>query len=261
MCSNPIEVLVDYRRASDARDARDERDGKEFQRGLNFLALGVPLAFAFGLTPILQFMGWFLGALFHEIGHSAVAIFSGRPALPRISLGGHGVTTYTEPVWIMQVAVVAGTLGLMRSFLAPRGRIIAFAALVTVYPLMVWTGFGQFMITIGGHLGELSIGAIFLWRCLDGDECHHDAERAAYGMVGWYLCGKNTLLSFGLAFSENARQAYSGSGSFSLTNDYIRIANDIVGTSLESVGFVMGVLSLVVPAVVIAKFVLGPAGR
>ena len=261
LASAPTAQNVDGVGAAIYRNARDERDSKEFQRGLNFLALGVPLAFAFGLTPILQFIGWFLSALFHEIGHSAVAIFSGRPALPKISLGGHAMTEYTEPVWIMQIAVVAGSLGLMRSFLAPRARIIAVAALVIAYPLMIWTGFGEFMIGIGGHLGELTIGAIFLWRCLHGEECHHDAERAAYGMVGWYLCGKNTLLSFGLAFSENARQAYASGGSFGLTNDYIRIADDVLGTSIESVGFAMGVLSMTVPAVVIGRFVLSRSSR
>ncbi len=257
----PPPVAAPSHGIADYRIAREERDGKEFQRGLNFLALGVPLAFVFGLTPLLQFIGWFLEALFHEIGHSAVAIFSGRPALPKISLGGHAMTAYAHPVWIMQVAVFVGSLGLIRSFLEPRGRIIAVAALVVVYPLMVWTGFGEFMILSGGHLGELAIGAVFLWRCLDGEECHHDAERAAYGMVGWFLCGQNILLSFGLAFSSDARAEYAGSGSFGLTNDYIRIADNVLGTSLETVGFTMGVLGLMVPAAVIAKFVLGRGGR
>ncbi|QDV05924.1 hypothetical protein Poly30_14270 [Planctomycetes bacterium Poly30] len=235
----------------DYRAARAERNGKDFQRGLNFVALGIPLAFVFGLTPLLQYMGWFLKSLFHEVGHSAIAIFAGHPALPKISLSGHAMSAIAEPVWIMRIAVVVGTLGLIRAYLPPHGRIVAVAALAVVYPLLCWTGFGHFMILSGGHLGELVAGAVCLWRCLDGEDCHHDAERAAYAMLGWYLVGQSVLLSFGLAFSQNARLEYAANQSFGLTNDYIRLADNVLGVSLESVGFVTGVVALLVPLAVV----------
>ena len=47
-------------------------------RSMAFLLMGVPLALVFTLTPVLQYMGWFLGSLTHETGHCAVAWFS-RP--------------------------------------------------------------------------------------------------------------------------------------------------------------------------------------
>ena len=183
-----------------------------------------------------------------------MAVFAGEPALPKISLAGHAMSAIAEPVWIMRVAVVAGSLGLIRTYLSPRGRIVAVAALAVVYPLLCWTGFGHFMILSGGHLGELIAGGLFLRRCMDGEACHHDGERAAYGMVGWFLCGQNAILSFGLAFSQNARLDYAGSGSFGLTNDYIRLADNVLGVSLGSVGLFMGVLAVLVPLGVVGWF-------
>jgi hypothetical protein len=98
---------------------------------------------------------------------------------------------------------------------------------------------------------------LFLWRCLDGEACHHDGERAAYGMVRWYLCGQNVILSFGLAFSQSARLDYAGSGSFGLTNDYIRLADNVLGVSLESVGLFTGVLAVLVPLGVVGWYRTG----
>ena len=48
------------------------------------LGMGALLAPVFSLTPILQYMGWFLGSLCHEIGHSVVAWVFGMPAFPAI---------------------------------------------------------------------------------------------------------------------------------------------------------------------------------
>ena len=74
-----------------------------------------------------------------------------------------------------------------------------------------------------------------------------NAERAAYAMLGWTLCGDNIVLSFGLAFNPVTRAEYAANGSFGLTNDYLRLANEHLGISLGSVGFLMGAVALAVP--------------
>ena len=63
---------------------------------LTILGIGALLAPVFSLTPILQYMGWFLGSLCHEIGHCAVAWLAGCPAFPAISLAGHAMAQYSS---------------------------------------------------------------------------------------------------------------------------------------------------------------------
>ena len=51
---------------------------------LKYIVLGALLAPVFTFTPLLKFMGWFLGALVHETGHTAMAWLAGCPAFPAI---------------------------------------------------------------------------------------------------------------------------------------------------------------------------------
>lgn len=223
-----------------------------------YLGIGIPLAFVFSLTPILGFMGWFLAALFHEVGHSALAWFTGHPSVPAISLAGEAVAVHGEPMWFLRLVMVASIITLSVQFLDGGKRIAALSSLAIGYPLLIFTGLGEVMFLAAGHLGELAVAALCLWRAADGEACHHRAERAAYAMLGWFLCGDNILLSFGLAFSESARMEYASNGSFGLTNDYLRLANDHLGVSVGAVGFAMGLIALAVP---IATLVLYARSR
>ena len=49
--------------------------------------------------------------------------------------------------------------------------------------------------------------------------------------------------------SAAGREAYRNSGSFGLTNDYLRVAEDVVGCPLEMVAVGMGILALAAPVV------------
>ena len=84
---------------------------------------------------------------------------------------------------------------------------------------------------------------------LDGGFTESSAERLAYGVLGWFLTGKNLFLFVGLLTSAASRAHYADNGSFGLTNDMIRVAQDVLGWRLESVAF-CGVLAslLVLPA-------------
>ena len=64
--------------------------------------------------------------------------------------------------------------------------------------------------------------------------------------MGWYLVGVNLWLTGGLMFSDAARFEYSTNGSYGLTNDYIVLAEQVVGGSLEGVAAVMSLAALAV---------------
>jgi hypothetical protein len=62
------------------------------------VAIGAALAPVFGLTPILQYMGWFLTSLVHEMGHCVAAWLFGSPAYPAIRIDGHAAAIHVNRV-------------------------------------------------------------------------------------------------------------------------------------------------------------------
>lgn len=221
-------------------------------QGLQFLLIGIPIAYLFSVTPMVQFMGWFLASLFHEFGHSVAGWFMGFPSVPAISLSGHAAAVHGEAMLIVRVASFAAALGALRWMWSGPKFIGAACALAAVYALLIFTRLGEVLFLTSGHLGEFAAGGLCLWRALSDDACHHKAERLAYAMLGWFLVGRNVSLGFGLAFSAGARAEYAGNGSFGLVNDYLRLANDELGVQVSTVGFTMGALALLVPLATIA---------
>ncbi len=88
------------------------------------------------------------------------------------------------------------------------------------------------------------MATVCVWRALTGGFTHNLLERGLYLVVSWYLVGSNVWLCGGLATSAAARAEYATSGSFGLTNDYIRLAEDVLGIGLSQVGAMMLIVSL-----------------
>ena len=217
------------------------RDPK--QTALAFLAVGLLLAPVFTFTPILGFMGWFLGALVHETGHTVIAWAAGCPAFPAISLQGHAMARhYDQSVALALVILVA------LAYTAYRRRSLWLGGVALAYPVFAFTGMREFMFLLGGHLGELTFATIFFWRAIVGGFGDSSPERACYATCAWFLFGVNAWLCGGLTFSDAAQVAYRSNGSFGLTNDYIRVANEL-GVGLGTVAFLMLLVTLAVPFV------------
>ena len=211
---------------------------------LKFLALGAVLAPVFTFTPLLRYMGWFLGALVHETGHCAFAWAAGCPAYPAINLGGHGVAIHGEQVaWLCLILWFALASLAWQSRHRRRGLWL-FGGLALVYPLYAFTGLREFFFLAGGHMGELIFATVFFWRALVGGWSRSNAERVTYAACAWYLLGRNLWLTGGLMWDEGVQAWYQSGGSFGLTNDYIRLAKDVMGVGLGAVAFLMFVVAL-----------------
>ncbi|MDZ4774601.1 MAG: hypothetical protein SGI72_15850 [Planctomycetota bacterium] len=216
-----------------------------------YLAIGLVTAPVFALTPILKYMGWFLSALVHEMGHAAVAWLCGMPAIPAISLGGHAAAVHQEQSKFLVALIAIGLVWAAWKFLERAWRYVAIALVVVLYPLLALTDGKEFFHLVGGHGTELVFATLCLWKALDGGFTESRLERALYGTVGWYFLGNNALMCFGLISSASARAEYGTSGSFGLTNDYIRLAEDVLNWRLESVAGLMLVgCFLVLPAAI-----------
>ena len=197
------------------------REGRE---AWIFLGLGLLTAPVFAWTPLLQYMGWFLASLVHEMGHAGLAWLCGMPAVPAISLAGHAAAMHGEQSMLLALSVVVVLAALVWARLAGRARAIALVTLALGYPALAFTGTRDLAHLLAGHGAELLFATLCLWKTLDGGFTDSRAERLLYGTVGWTLLGKDLWLCWGLIQSAVARSEYRTSGSFGLTNDYLRVA-------------------------------------
>ncbi len=200
----------------------------------------------------LSFMGWFLESLVHEMGHAAVAWLFGMPAIPAISLEGHAAAVHSQQQVLLVLMVSAGLATAAWRCLAGPAKWTGLVLALVVHPLLAFTGGKDLLHLLAGHGAELVFATLCLWKALDGGFTSSRLERALYSSVGWFLVGKNAWLCFGLVSSAGARATYHENGSFGFTNDYLRVANEVLDWRLETVaGFMLMAALAVVPAAIV----------
>lgn len=204
-----------------------------------YLGIGLVTAPIFALTPLLNYMGWFLASLVHEMGHAAFAWLCGMPAMPAISLDGHAAAVHSEQSLFLVALIALGLGAGAWNVFTGRVRWIVLALLAVAYPAIALTSAKELLHLLAGHGGELAFATLCLWKTLDGGFTDSKLERALYGMLGWFLLGKNAHLCFALMQSAGARAEYDANGSFGLTNDYIRVAEDVLHCPLQRVALMM----------------------
>jgi len=210
------------------------------------LGVGAITAPLFGLAPLLGYMGWFLGSLVHEMGHCAAAWFLGMPAFPAISLEGHAVALHSERLPFLTLSIWAVLAVTAWRRLAGPARWTALAAVLVLYPALAFTRAGECLHLLAGHGAELAFATLCLWKALDGGFTDSRLERGLYGTVGWFLLGSNARLCLGLMLDASSRARYAENGSFGLTNDMLRVADEVLGSRLQSVAFLVLLASLAV---------------
>lgn len=223
-----------------------------FPRGVAAWTIGGALAPLFAATPLLQYMAWFLSSLVHEMGHAAVAWLMGCSAVPAIRLDGHAATVTAEQnrvaAYGMWIALAAVSTWLWRT--DRKRTAVVVAAAVIAYPMIALDPVRRPLAhLLGGHLGELAFATLALHRALTGRATAHLPERIAYAMVGWYLWGHNLGLTHGIATDAAARDHYEGNGSFGLTNDYLRVADEILDWPITKVAWFATIAALPVPLI------------
>ncbi len=190
------------------------------------IALGLVLAPIFPLVPLLGFVAWFLGSLVHETGHVAIAWFFGQPAFPAIRLDGHAVAIHRDQATILVVVVATALVWLTWALRRQRAAAITFGIVAATYPVLALGGGKEVLFLLGGHLGEIVFGAIFLLRARGEGFTGYPSERVTSAMVGFLLLGRTAVLCVGLMTSHVARAEYAANGSFGLKNDLLRLAHD-----------------------------------
>ena len=214
------------------------------------LVLGLVTAPLLGVLPLF---GWFLGALCHELGHTAAALLAGRPAIPRINPAGEALTTYGDPQLFASFLIPALVgLGLWHLFQGAWRYGVLGALALLVGAMHANPAVGKVVFLTSGHLGELLLATVFLWRAWTGGFTESHGERVLYGTVGFFLVGSNLKLTLGLVFSEASRAWYRGPGAGACENDYVRLSRDLFGCELETVALGMTLPALLTPVLAIA---------
>lgn len=211
--------------------------------GFVHLLIGIPIALVIGLAGPISFVGWFLTALVHEMGHCAAALFFGSFAVPAIRLDGHAAAVHSDPSLFGQLAVWAALAAFAWRFRDRRGLLITFAVAAALYPLFAFTKGREILHLLAGHLSELAFATLFFWQALTGRFTKTEAERPFYAALGWLWMVGAIVLFGSLAFSESSRQWYLANGSFGLENDLVRVARSF-SVSLPATALVMLLLSL-----------------
>jgi hypothetical protein len=211
-----------------------------------FLAIGLVTAPAFAFVPIVSFMGWFLASLVHEMGHCAAAWLCGMPAFPAISLEGHAAALHSEQIAPLALFLTGALCFLAWRRFEGRRRWITCGAIVLLHPLLCFTRASEVLHLCAGHLAEYGFACMGLFRALSGGFTSSRAERGLWGTLGWFLLGKNLALCWGLMTSSGTRALYHENGSFGMTNDYIRVADDVLGWQLQTVAGAMAFVGLFV---------------
>ncbi len=217
--------------------------------GLRFWLIGLVGGLLWLWLPFLPIMLWFLSALVHEMGHCAGGWFFGCPGFPAINIGtGHAVAVHQGQSTGLVLLIWAGLGGLAWSLRGqPLWRWLALA-LALLYPLLAFvTPLREFLFLAGGHGGELVFAAIFLWRAWTGAVIQDPLERPLYAVLGFALWWSTLGLFWGLTTSSSARGRYFESGSYGLTNDLIRIAQEHLGWYLSSTALLFLLATLAMP--------------
>lgn len=206
--------------------------------GWRFLALGLICAWASGLVLPGNFT-WFLAAIPHEMGHATVGCLLGHPSAPAISLRGEAWTGIAEQrpflVWAVVMITAACAYGMRHRL----GVAIGLGAVALLVPVIAFNQAGEAAILVAGHGGELAFATYCFYLAVTGGRTGTPQERTASAMAGALLQFVNLKLCAGLIVSEEARAWYATNGSVGLVNDYLRLADDVFGCSLQAVAGLM----------------------
>jgi len=226
--------------------------------------LGAPLAAwvalgAGGLIAIVDSLFWtsrytlnFISTLAHEMGHATIATFFGAPAFPAISLDGQAAAFHKDQaMWL--VILIWGFMGFWAwHFRHKRPVLIALVVAMVLYPLFAFTQGWRLLFFLGGHGTELAFAGICFFRAWTGGFTTSTAERTAYATCGWFCFCTNLVFHLQLMSSRGFQIRYASGGSFGLTNDYIRVATDILGCSVSTVALLMLLVNIILlPAAVV----------
>lgn len=216
--------------------------------GRKNLRIGAVLGVVLFALPFTRFVLSYLDVLAHELGHALASWGFGYPAVPAFDWRyGGGVTLSSErstPVMLICYGLFAVLLFALRAH--PRARNLA-GVLLVVYTIAAFTPLHELIQLAMGHVMELVIAGIFLYRAIAGRAITHAVERPLYAACAVFMMLQNAALAWGLMRSAESRELYGAAKGGGHWMDLSRIAHDYLGVGLPTVAFLLFLACLVTP--------------
>jgi hypothetical protein len=191
-------------------------------------ALALQAVFPFGAYAISM-----LGTLAHEIGHAAMGWLLGCPSLPAFDFSyGGGVTVRGERMDLLLLAYGAAVAAFLWTRRGNRLALGVIGGAAAALGILACSD-SDLPFRAAGHLGELAIAGIFLFRALSGVAVAHAAERWLYALVGWTLLLRAVGLAWGIVHDFDLRDHYL-EGKRGIDNDLVSVGEDL-GWDLDTV--------------------------
>ena len=214
------------------------------------LGVGTVVGVVIFMVPFPRYLLSYLGVLAHELGHALASWCFGYPAIPAFDLTyGGGVSLHVErntAVLLICYGLWAFLLFRLRDHSRPRNLV---GALIVVYSIAAVTPIHEVVQLAMGHLMELIIAGVFLYRAMAGSAITHAVERPLYAACAVFLFLQNIALTWGLMRSAESREIYGAAKGGGHWMDLSRIARDYLGVGLPTVAFLLFLACLATPCV------------
>lgn len=185
----------------------------------------------------------YMAVFFHELGHAAGGWVFGYLSLPSFDFQhGGGMTYYLNRSMLFVCAVSAlmlmGAITLYKNLHIVPAFVLG--GLIPVHAALALTGAHDIVLSFMGHAAEMVIAVFCLMRAVLGHTAGGAAERWLNMIFGFYLVGRNLILSGGILFSDVARIAYSMQKGEHNFGDFSRMAEalDVSITVISSFSIV-----------------------
>lgn len=217
-------------------------------KGKKSLLAGLILAIVLMAVPLLGFIFGYLGTLVHELGHTVAYWVHGYPAIPAFDfMHGGGLTFHPGRSLMLQLTTFVVFGWLIYLYRTNRQTQCILIALTIGHGIFGFTSLHLMLTSGAGHLMELLIAGIFLYRAIKGSAITHAIERPLYAGLGFFLVFRSARLCTRLMTSAEFQMDYAeGKGGY-IRSDLIILAEDFFGTGVEVPAFLLLVLSLATP--------------
>ncbi len=167
-------------------------------------ACGLVLAF-----PFTRFVFSYLPVLLHEFGHALFAWLFGFPSIPSFDfLHGGGITAISGRQTGLLVLVYGVWGSLLYLYRRHLPGIAALCVLIGLYTVVAFTHLHEELIIAMGHVTELALASVFLYRALGGSALKLPAERPLYAFLALFIVLRDAYFAFRLMTSPLERDIY-----------------------------------------------------
>ena len=244
------------RRRSTANGREATADARLFDRSTRqTFAIGAGIALAVTLIPFVRFIFSYFTILFHELGHAAVGTLFGYPSIPAFDLQyGGGVTIHQDRSMLIVVLVVIALAYACKHFHEYRHLQMVLVVTTAAYAVFAFLPLHEAAMIAAGHLGELLLAGVFLYRAATASGVKTPAERPLYAAIGLFVILCDLTFAWGLMSSREERAMYGDAKGGGHWMDFSQLS-ELGGISLSSVAFLFALVVLATPvlALLIAR--------